>query len=243
VHICKWVKLKTYLNFSHNQNTPQKYKISSDAQKSSGQSQNEKKMCSALIDTGSKLYNLGLTNLFALFKSFYQPGKFGLKVLAGFPFCASHRISLIEKISGSKCSACNNNHTERASGRGPRLLISILTIGMIIKFLFLPYYLLLLDNYICVCGSGSRRAAALIKAVTPSPSERLIVCYQTIKSRPLPLLLITAEKNTSTRKSRSEIISWCSGVGEIGAHHERNIYKYINLILRAEPRKMRNKTQ
>jgi len=32
-----------FTNFSYNQNTPQKYKISSDAQKSSEQSQNEKK--------------------------------------------------------------------------------------------------------------------------------------------------------------------------------------------------------
>jgi len=32
-----------FTNFSNNQNIPQKYKISSDAQKSSGQSQNEKK--------------------------------------------------------------------------------------------------------------------------------------------------------------------------------------------------------
>jgi len=48
-----------FTNFSYNQNTPQKYKIFSDAQKSSGQSQNGEKMCSTLIDTGSKLYNLG----------------------------------------------------------------------------------------------------------------------------------------------------------------------------------------
>jgi len=32
-----------FTNFSFNQNIPQKYKIFSDAQKSSGQSQNEKK--------------------------------------------------------------------------------------------------------------------------------------------------------------------------------------------------------
>jgi len=32
-----------FTNFSYNQNIPQKYKISSDVQKSSGQSQNEKK--------------------------------------------------------------------------------------------------------------------------------------------------------------------------------------------------------
>jgi len=32
-----------FTNFSYNQNTPQKNKISSDVQKSSGQSQNEKK--------------------------------------------------------------------------------------------------------------------------------------------------------------------------------------------------------
>jgi len=37
-------QIKTiFTNFSYNQNTPQKYKISSDAQKFSGQSQNEKK--------------------------------------------------------------------------------------------------------------------------------------------------------------------------------------------------------
>jgi len=47
-----------FTNFSYNQNIPQKYKIFSGAQKSSGQSQNEQKMCSALIDTGSKFYNL-----------------------------------------------------------------------------------------------------------------------------------------------------------------------------------------
>jgi len=47
-----------FTNFSYNQNIPQMYKISSDAKKSSGQSQNEK-INSALIDTGSKLYNLG----------------------------------------------------------------------------------------------------------------------------------------------------------------------------------------
>jgi len=48
-----------FTKFSYNQNIPQKYKISSDAKKFSGQSQNEKKICSALIETGSKLYNLG----------------------------------------------------------------------------------------------------------------------------------------------------------------------------------------
>jgi len=32
-----------FTNFSYNQNTPQKFKIFSDAQNSSGQSQNEKK--------------------------------------------------------------------------------------------------------------------------------------------------------------------------------------------------------
>jgi len=45
-----------FTNFSCNQNIPQKYKISSDAQKSSGQVSKREKMCSALIDTGSKLY-------------------------------------------------------------------------------------------------------------------------------------------------------------------------------------------
>jgi len=45
-----------FTNFSYNQNVPQNYKIFSDVQKSSGQSQKEKKYAQALIG-GRKLYN------------------------------------------------------------------------------------------------------------------------------------------------------------------------------------------
>jgi hypothetical protein len=50
------------------------------------------------------------------------------------------------QVASAVSRCCRNNHREPWP---ERLLISILTIGMIIKFLFLPYYLLLLDNYMC----------------------------------------------------------------------------------------------